>query len=121
MAYHITLIVNKSSSSIAITNPAHEADSKLIGPGVSYPPQRHILVNKIGGNPTYQQAMNTALNIYTNVDNYCFWDNENSGVNGVGQKGEAVPPFNMSAGNLQVTVNANGTLSFAAASVSAKA
>ncbi|MEO8131869.1 MAG: hypothetical protein ABI822_32545, partial [Bryobacteraceae bacterium] len=112
MAYHITLVTNKSNSSIAITNPAYEADSKLVANGAAYVPKRPILVNKIPGNPSYADALTQAVNIYTSTDNYCFWDNTNSSVNGVGQKGGAIPAFNMSAGNLQITINPNGTLTF---------
>ena len=120
MAYHITLVSNNSSSSIAITNPAYEADSRLVGPKSNYSPQRPILVNTIKGNPTYQQAMGQANNIYTFSDNFCFWDNGNSAVNGVGEKGGTIN-LNASAGNLQVTVNADGTLTFTKASASAGA
>ncbi len=120
MAYHITLVTNNSSSSIAITNPAHEADSMLVAANKSYAPSRPILVNKISGNPGYSGAIGTAVNIYTYTDNYCFWDNGNSAVNGIGEKGGVIT-FNMSAGDLQITVNANGTLTFASASTSVKA
>lgn len=120
MAYHITLVNNQSNNSVAVTNPAYEADSMLVGPGKSYTPNRPILVNKISGNPSYLQALGTANNIYTYADNYCFWDNGNSAVNGVGEKGTTIA-FNMSAGNLQITVNANGTLTFASAGASQKA
>src|SRR5436190_1750373 len=116
MAYHITLVTNNSTSSIAITNPAYEADSVLVGPGPNNPyvPKRPILVNVMPGNPSYVDAIGTANNIYTYSDNYCFWDNTNSAINGVGQKGSKIS-FNMPAGNLQITVNADGTLSVAKA------
>lgn len=120
MAYHITVITNNSSKSIAITNPAHEADSMLLGPGATYKPSRPILVNKIGGNPTYEQALSKAVNIYTLTDNYCFWDNENSAVNGIGESGGTIV-FNASAGDLQIAVNTNGTLSFSRVGASAAA
>jgi len=120
MAYHITLVTNQSTSSIAITNPAAGRDSKLVGPGpnTTYTPQYPILVNTIGGNPNYLQAIETANNIYTVSDNYCFWDNGNSAVNGIGEKGGKIS-FNASAGNLTITVNADGTLTFATESASA--
>ena len=121
MAYHITLITTKSASSIAITNPAHEADSVLIANGSAYVPKRPILINKIPGNPTYADALSQAVNIYTFTDNYCFWDNTNSSVNGIGQKGGAIPAFNMSAGDLQITVSPTGTITFAKATASASA
>jgi len=132
MAYHITLVTNNSNTSIAITNPAYEGDSMLVGPAPAnnpgsnpgcnpYTPGRPILVNKLSGNPTYQEALPKANNIYTNTDNFCFWDNTNSAVNGIGQKGTNKISFNASAGDLQVTVLANGTLSFARASTSATA
>jgi hypothetical protein len=120
MAYHITLIANKSGSSIAITNPAYEGDSMLVGPNKSYIPTRPILVNKISGNPSYTDAIGAANNIYTYSDNYCFWDNTNSAVNGIGEKGLRIA-FNMSAGDLQITVNADGTLTFAPTATSATA
>lgn len=118
MAYHITLVTNSSRSSVAITNPAHEADSKLVGPGLPYKPERPILVNKIGGNPTYAEAIAQAVNIYTRKDNYCFWDNTNSSVNGIGEQGGTIA-YNASAGNIEITVNADGTLTFTKASASA--
>lgn len=116
MAYHITLVTNNSPSSIAITNPAYEGDSMLVGPGPdkTYVPKRPILVNTMPGNPSYLEAIGPANNIYTSTDNYCFWDNTNSAVNGVGEKGSKIS-FNMSAGNLQITVNSDGTLMFAKA------
>lgn len=112
MAYHITLIANNSKSSVAITNPAATRDAKLVGPSTQYSPERPILVNKIDGNPNYLQAIDTAVNIYTNKDNYCFWDNTNSAVNGMGQSTGAIAPYNASAGDLQIVVNADGTLTF---------
>ena len=120
MDYHITLVTNNSASSIAITNPAYAADSRLVGPNAPYVPQRPILVNTMSGNPTYQAAISTAINIYTYSDNYCFWDNTNSAINGIGEKGSTIG-FNMPAGNLQITINADGTLTFAQAGSSAKA
>ena len=120
MAYHITLVTNNSASSIAITNPAYEGDSRLVAPHGPYVPQRPILLNAMAGNPRYLDAIATAINIYTYNDNYCFWDNTNSAINGVGEKGSTIG-FNMSAGNLQITINADGTLSFAQAGSSAKA
>jgi hypothetical protein len=126
MAYHITLVVNKSTSSIAITNPANEGDSMLVGPvdfseNNPYKPQRPILVNKIGGNPTYTEAITEAINIYTSSDNYCFWDNENSSVNGIGQNNGDKIVFNMSAGNLEITITPDGELIFSSASAEAAA
>jgi hypothetical protein len=121
MAYHITLVTNNSSSSIAITNPAYEADSRLVGPNTPYPPTRPIVINAIKGNPNYAGAMDSANNIYTVTDNYCFWDNTNSAINGVGEATGAVTPLNAKAGNIQITVNANGTLTFATADTAASA
>jgi hypothetical protein len=132
MAYHITLVTNNSNSSIAITNPAYEGDSMLVGPAPAnnpgssagcnpYTPSRPILVNKISGNPAYTEALPKANNIYTYADNYCFWDNTNSAVNGVGEKGTDKIAFNASAGDLQITVLTSGTLSFVKASASAAA
>lgn len=127
MAYHITLITNNSASSVAVTNPAYEADSVLIGPAGfkannPYKPQRPILVNKITGNPSYDSTIATANNLYTVADNYSFWDNGNSAVNGIGQNGGGAINFlNTSAGNLQITVNKDGTLTFVKASASAAA
>lgn len=120
MAYHITLITNNSASSIAITNPAYAADAKLVGANSPYVPARPILVNTMPGNPSYLAAIGTAINIYTYKDNYCFWDNTNSAINGIGEKGSPLG-FNMSAGNLQITISAEGTLTFAQAGSAAKA
>jgi len=120
MAYHITLVTNHSNRSIAITNPATEADSKLVGPNSTYVPKRPILVNKLEGNPTYAEAITKAINMYTKTDNYCFWDNTNSAVNGIGENGGTIA-FNSSAGNLDITVKADGTLSFARAASVASA
>ena len=122
MAYHITQVTNNSRNSIAITNPAYEGDSMLVGPNTSpYIPKRPILVNRLTGNPTYAQALTQANNIYTFADNFCFWDNGNSAINGIGEKGGAPIVFNSSAGNLQVTVKADGTLTFVKAVSSASA
>jgi len=124
MAYHITLVTNNSSRSVAITNPHYAGDGMLVGPGPAnnpgnssgsnpYTPNRPILINAIGGNPTYLEAMVKANNIYTSVDNYCFWDNTKDAVNGIGENSSTSINFlNATAGNLQVTVNANGTLTF---------
>jgi hypothetical protein len=126
MAYHITVVTNNSSSSVALTNPAYEGDSKLIGPSVggnpsTYTPKRPVLINKISGNPTYASAMPVAVNIYTVKDNYCFWDNTNSAINGIGEATGAIQPLNASAGDIQMTINADGTISFARAGSSAAA
>ena len=64
--------------------------------------------------------MTQANNVYTVEDNYCFWDNTNSAVNGIGEKGGNIA-FNSPAGTLQLTVNANGTVTFSQASSSASA
>jgi len=120
MAYHITLVTNNSSSSIAITNPAHEADSRLVGPNSSYKPDRPILINKMSGNPTYKDAIPVANNIYTYTDNFCFWDNEHDAVNGIGEKGGTIL-FNSTAADLTIAVRADGTLSFARAASAARA
>ncbi len=118
MAYHITLITNNSNKSVAVTNPAATRDAALIPPNTPYTPERRIEINKMKGNPTYSDAVGTANNIYTYSDNYCFWDNTNSAVNGVGENGLTIS-FNAKAGDLQVTVNANGTLTFSTASLAA--
>jgi hypothetical protein len=114
MAYHITVIANNSGKSIALTNPAYEKDSMLIpANGQPYKPERPVLVNKMDGNPSYQQAVSAALNLYTFKDNYCFWDNTNSAVNGVGETTGAIGAYNAKAGDLTITVNSDGSLSFA--------
>jgi hypothetical protein len=120
MAYHITLVANNSDSSIAITNPANENDSRLVGPNTNYKPNRPILINKMSGNPTYSGAISVANNIYTFADNFCFWDNEHDAVNGIGEKGGTIL-FNSTAGDLTITIKADGTLSFARAASAAKA
>jgi hypothetical protein len=110
MAYHIALVINKSNKSVAITNPAHEADSKLVLPGADYVPGKNILVNSMSGNPSYQQAAPVANAFYTCSQSWVFWDNTNSAINGVGENGGEIY-FNGHAGDLQVVVNADGSLS----------
>ena len=118
MAYHITSITNKSAASVAITNPAHEADSRLVVNGDTYNPERPILVNKIttSGTVNYQTAAATALNLYTASDNFCFWDNGSSAANGVGQKSSGnFSYYSGPAGNLAIVVGPDGSLSIQAA------
>ena len=112
MAYHITLVVNNSDRSIAITNPVYEADSKLVLPQQKYTPQRPILIDTMAGNPTYVEAAAKANNIYTKADNYCFWDNTNSAIDSLGQNSRNTTTYNAGAGNILVLVNEDGTLNF---------
>jgi hypothetical protein len=121
MTYHISKIFNKSSKSVAITNPATESDSRLIPATTLYTPKVFIAVNSITpktGTVPYQDAAGTALNIYTASDNFCFWDNGNNALNGVGESNTSdnnIDYYNGPAGNLILTVNDNNSISFALA------
>jgi hypothetical protein len=119
MTYHISKIINNSPKSAAITNPAPHSsagwqDSHLVLPG-TYVPERPIEVNFIrqSGTVSYPTAAKTALNIYTFVNNWCFWDNGNSALNGVADGAtQDVSFYNGSGGNLVLTVNESGSVGF---------
>jgi hypothetical protein len=114
MAYHIKTIENRSDRSVALTNPltgTSKRDCVLILPG-PFTPDNAPLVNKISGNPSYKTATETALNIYTKTDNYCFWDNTNSAVNWLGENNPATDGFNATGGELKLIINENGTIKF---------
>jgi len=109
MAYHITTIINQSDRSVALTNPAPQTsagwvDSRLVPANKSYSPERAILVNKTEG--VYNAVVSTALNIYTKLGNWCFWDN----VHAV-KEGDAteVVWLHTTAGDLTLTIDASGT------------
>lgn len=120
MTYHVSSIVNNSSKSIAITNPHPNPDgrdSRLTLPGTTYNPPAPIEVNfiKKQGTVSYQEAVLTALNVYTTRDNYCFWDNGNSTLNGVSEGSpSSINFYNGPAGNLTLTISSDGGVSFAA-------
>lgn len=119
MTYHISKIINNSPKSAVITNPAPHTeagwhDSRLVLPG-SYIPARPIEVNFIrqSGTISYEIAAKTALNIYTLKNNWCFWDNGNSALNGTADlAAENVNFYNGHGGNLVLTVNADGSVGF---------
>lgn len=116
MTYHIKEIDNKSDKSVALTNPltgTSKRDCVLILPHTVYKPEYKPEVNKISGNPTYTLATKTALNIYTKTNNYCFWDNTNSACDWLGEGHTSPDSYNASAGDLKLTINANGTIQFA--------
>jgi hypothetical protein len=120
MTYHISQIVNNSAKSVAITNPASNPDGRddrITIRHTTYNPPNPIQVNFITNiSPvTYQQAVLTALNAYTFLDNYCFWDNGSSALWGVGE--DTPPPNNIKyyegdGTYLRLIVNANGSLTF---------
>src|SRR5260370_21808016 len=119
MTYHISHIENQSSKSASIVNPhsnPNGRDSRIILPGTDYIPAKPIEVNFIR-NPgliTYDDASPTALNIYTMKDNWFFWDNGKSNLDGVG---EAFPNVNIvlyngGATNLMLTIDSSGNITF---------
>ncbi len=119
MTYHISKIINNSRKSAVITNPAPHSeagwqDSRLVLPG-TYNPARPIEVNFIrqSGVVSYEAAAKTALNIYTLKDNWCFWDNGNSALNGVADlAAQDVNFYNGPGGNLALTIDAEGNVGF---------
>jgi hypothetical protein len=118
MAYHITAVINNSAGAVATTNPAHQDDSKVVAPGTTYKPERPILINKGANNLSWAQAVLFANNFYTIADDFCIWDNGTSQIVGIGQKtlgSNDTLYLSASAGNVQVTIDSNGNLSFASA------
>jgi hypothetical protein len=123
MTYHITKIDNNSSKSAVITNPAPKSDpgwqdSRLVLPRSVYTPQRPIMVNFIegAGDVPYKTAATSSLNIYTTANNWCFWDNGNSALNGVGESEPMnVNFYNGGGGDIKLTVREDGTVGFASA------
>jgi hypothetical protein len=121
MTYHINQIDNNSNKSVALTNPAanpNGRDSRITLPGVKYKPANAVMVNFIEQSTTvpYNQAVSTALNIYTKADNWCFWDDGDSQLLGVR---EDDPNINISlykgkGGNLKMTIAPDGVPSFTA-------
>jgi hypothetical protein len=120
MTYHINLIINNSSKSIAIVNPAPNPDGR---DSRIYPTGKHEIANpvkvnfiKTSGTITYTAALPTAINVYTFKDNTFFWDNGNSAINGVAQSNpnSDLNLYNGSGGDLTLTIDANGNLSFSA-------
>jgi hypothetical protein len=112
MAYHITTIINNSDRSVALTNPAPKtsagwADSRLVPANESYSPERPILVNKTQGD--YNTVVSTALNIYTKLGNWCFWDNSSDEVDAVEEgTGSELVWLRATAGDLTLTIDASG-------------
>lgn len=87
MTYHITKIVNNSPKSVSLTNPVSPGDSSLTPALQSSTPKEAILVRKYDGSAadTYKQTVKSHLNIYTQKNNYCFWDDGESALRGIGE------------------------------------
>jgi hypothetical protein len=121
MTYHISQINNQSSKSAAIVNPhsnPNGRDSRIILPGTTYNPEHPIEVNFIRGTGTvtYNQAAPVALNIYTEKNNWFFWDNGDSALNGVGEDSATnISFYNGPGGNLVMTIDNSANVAFKAA------
>ena len=119
MAYHITVFQNNSTKQCATTNPAANRDNYVLNPGAPVRPGNPPLINKPGNlsTKTYAETLVWANFIYTAAGpmDYTFWDSEQSQIFGITQQNPGGPPqllYSGSAGNLQLTINADGTISF---------
>lgn len=116
MVYHISLFDNSNGQTDVVTaNPRAQRDTYFIQAGQSKVPGNFVEINANGGTwTTYQAAFPYANWIYTASKTYCFWDNTKSGINGVTQQDPKtiLAIYNGGAGNLVLTVNSDGTISF---------
>jgi hypothetical protein len=76
MSFHIHEFSNLSSKSVLLTNPVALRDTHLLPVASSIKLEHPPLINvvksfQVGG---YYELLEKALNIYTLVNNWCFWD-----------------------------------------------
>lgn len=126
MSYHIVLIANHSSSQVAMTNPAAERDNSVIAVDGHYVPRNPPEINHApDGQPqNYWEALMFANFMYTGPLDICFWDTGDSEIAYVTQQSPftiVTGAYQGPAGNLQVLVNQNGTLTFQSATAAAAA
>ncbi len=119
MAYHITVFQNNSTKQCATTNPAANRDNHVLNAGSTVRPTNPPLINKPNNRSTntYAETLVWANFIYTATGpmDYTFWDSEQSQIFGMTQQNPGGPAqvlYSGSGGNLQLTINADGTISF---------
>lgn len=116
MAYHITTFVNKSGADSVTANPVATRDTYFLNPSAHVNPGHPPLLNK-GTFNSYSEAFPNANWIYTGVNTYAFWDSGDSEIFAATQQdpGTIQVLYKASAGNLTLTINADGTIAFTAA------
>ena len=113
MTYHISLFQNSSPKNVVTANPAAQRDTYFIQTERSRKPDHNVEINK-GKFTSYDAAFPTANFIYTGVFAYLFWDTGESQIAGVTQQQPNTVQliFSGSAGDLVLTVKADGTIGF---------
>jgi hypothetical protein len=121
MTYHISLFDNRGYDAVT-ANPAANRDTYFVRAGLKLKPDHNVEINVNGGSwRSYNQAFGNrgdvrgANFIWTGTRAYLFWDNTNSGINAVTQErpNDVLNIFNGGAGDLVLTINADGSISFA--------
>lgn len=117
MTYHISLFQNSSDNDVLTANPVAQRDTYFISTGGMQSPDHNVEINK-GEWSSYDAAFPKANFIYTGDYSYCFWDTGDSQIAGItGQnKGTVQLLYSGKAGNLVLTINLDGTISFSPAS-----
>jgi hypothetical protein len=77
MPFHIHQFSNLSPKSVLLTNPVAPRDTHLLPSGGSlakldHPPLINLI--KTVDISDYETLLGKALNIYTGINNWCFWD-----------------------------------------------
>jgi len=110
MVYHITKITNNSSKSVLLTNPKSERDTHLLAKNSSLVPDYPPKVEYITESPVhYERAVKAALNIYTSIGNWCFWDNGKDTLVGLMEGGSSNVFLTHHATNLWLNIDENGS------------
>ena len=121
MTYDVSLIQNNSDMNVATANPAAQRDTYFVAPNEGRNPDHNVEINHGKQGWRSEEAFLKSNFIYTGVYAYCFWDSGESQVfafkhNGGGASGNPEAIYAGSAGDLVLTVNKDGTISFTPAS-----
>ncbi|WP_172326752.1 hypothetical protein [Mangrovicoccus sp. HB161399] len=115
MTYHIANLINDSKRSILTANPAEKRDTYFIGPTDSRKPDYNIEINTLDDSKNLPVFLQANV-IYTARHTYSFWDSGQSQIMGMIKTSENPELlYSGSAGDLILTVEHDGTISFAPA------
>jgi hypothetical protein len=117
MTYHIALFQNSSTGNVVTANPVAQRDTYFIVPKGGQNPDHNVEIN-YGDWTSYGAAFPKANFIHTGTQSYCFWDSGSSQIFAIAEQrpNEVQALYAGSAGDLELTVQSDGTISFAKAS-----
>lgn len=115
MTYHISLFQNASGYNLVTANPCAQRDTYFISSDGNRNPDHNVEIN-YGDWDCYDEAFPKANFIYTGAYAYCFWDTGKSQIAAIiDQEKSTQLLYSGGAGDLVLTVNPDGTISFSRA------